>query len=94
MIALVPRHGTKNPILGVLAHGLNRELRGFLMTIIEVTINRESRTAKSVEQKFCKHPRAAVTDVFYIFLASSTVTCVYLEPVQRALAKESYFRVI
>ena len=22
MIALVPRHGTKNPILGVLAHGL------------------------------------------------------------------------
>ena len=22
MIALVPRHGTKNPIFGVLAHGL------------------------------------------------------------------------
>ena len=28
MIALVPRHGTKNPILGVLAHGLIKEKPG------------------------------------------------------------------
>ena len=27
MIALVPRHGTKNPIFGVLAHGLLRLLK-------------------------------------------------------------------
>ena len=26
MIALVPRHGTKNPIFGVLAHGLDHIL--------------------------------------------------------------------
>ena len=40
MIALVPRHGTKNPIFGVLAHGLQvflllqttliRGVRGFI----------------------------------------------------------------
>ena len=66
MIALVPRHGTKNPILGVLAHGLNRELRGFLMTIIEVTINRESRTAKSVEQVFA-NTLALLLQMFFTF---------------------------
>ena len=45
MIALVPRHGTKNPIFGVLAHGLFRFATG-----ITKNVPSKTKTPQSVRQ--------------------------------------------